>query len=309
MLSSDLFFKFKEGLKLTRNLFRNKLKVFSNVESFNKNILNELESFLIESDVGVCATENILNNLKLKINFKEKFEVSFFNNILRSILISILKNGEKSLFFDSVSKTFVMLMVGVNGVGKTTTVGKLARNYNKMGKNVILCAGDTQRFAAIDQIKILGKYSNVPVVSHCFGADSASVAFDSLSSSHAKKKDLLIIDTAGRLHTNIFLMDELKKIIRVLKKLDNDTPHEIILVIDATLGQNSLNQVKEFYKNIGITGICLTKMDSSFKGGMVFSIIMETKIPILYVGFGENMDDLKPFSAENFVDAMFGFRL
>ena len=224
---------------------------------------------------------------------------------MQEILLAKLQPVQQSLSISSSTKPFVLLMVGVNGTGKTTTIGKLAKHFQADGKKVMLAAGDTFRAAAIEQLAVWGERNDIPVISQQQGADSASVIYDAYQSAKAKGIDILIADTAGRLHTQTNLMEELKKIARVLKKIDDSTPHEVMLVLDAGIGQNALVQAKEFHQALTLTGLTITKLDGTAKGGILFSIAKELNIPIRYIGIGEGIDDLKPFEARPFVDALF----
>jgi fused signal recognition particle receptor len=223
---------------------------------------------------------------------------------LTTQLKNILLPCEKPLILPEDKKPFIILLVGVNGSGKTTTIGKLTKQLQKQGKKVLLAAGDTFRAAAIEQLQVWGERNNIPVIAQQPGADSAAVIFDAMHAAKARNIDVLIADTAGRLHTQHNLMDELKKIKRTIQKIDPTAPHEVLLVIDATIGQNAINQVREFNEAVGVTGLCLTKLDGTAKGGIIFAIAQQFKLPIRFIGIGETIDDLKQFHAEDFVDAL-----
>lgn len=289
------FEKFKEGLKKTRETFFGKIKNILKGQKLSEEIKEEIEELLILSDVGIEATEYILEKIE-QLNEEDSFEA------LKKVLIEILSGNNKLNFPEK--PPFVISMVGVNGSGKTTTAGKLAEYFKNSGKSVVLAACDTFRAAAIDQLKIWAERTNSTFISHQEGSDSAAVAFDAVSHALAKEKDVVILDTAGRLHTKTNLMEELKKINRVIKKKIPDAPHEVLLVIDAVTGQNGLQQAKIFKKFVDVTGIVLTKLDGTAKGGIAIAIAKEMGIPIKFVGLGEKADDLKPFDPEDFVNAL-----
>ncbi len=303
--------KIKEGLTKTRKNFSDNLrKVLGVGKKIDSGLLDNIEELLITSDIGVDTTEQIINSLKNRIK-KENFENSedlykILKEEISKILITSSSAKNDSLYeIDVDKKPYVILVIGVNGVGKTTTIGKLAYNYKNAGKNVIIGASDTFRAAANEQLEIWADRAGVDIVRQQSGADPAAVAYDTLKSAQAKNKDVVIIDTAGRLHNKTHLMSELDKISRVLKKLKETAPDEVYLILDATTGQNAIFQAKEFEKVAPITGIILTKLDGTAKGGVVIPIANELKIPVRYVGVGEKIDDLQVFSAQNFVDALF----
>jgi fused signal recognition particle receptor len=256
------------------------------------------------ADVGVAATQRIIGALTQKVSRKELADSDALYRALQQELSAILDSSTAPWSVDK-AKPHVILMVGVNGVGKTTTIGKLAKRLQIEGKQVMLAAGDTFRAAAVEQLQVWGERNQIPVVAQHTGADSASVIFDALQSAIAKKADVLIADTAGRLHTKNNLMEELKKVKRVMQKLDVNAPHEVLLVLDAATGQNALNQATQFNEAVGITGIVLTKLDGTAKGGIVFAIADKTGIPIRFIGVGETIDDLRPFEPQEFVKALF----
>ena len=268
-------------------------------------LLEDIETQLLVADVGIEATDQVIGNLKKSLSRSQLAEPEQFLKSLKNELLNILKPCDVPLVAISDSKPFVILMVGVNGVGKTTTIGKLAKKFQADGQSVMLAAGDTFRAAAVEQLEVWGERNNVPVVAQASGADSASVIFDAYQSAKARQTDILIADTAGRLHTKENLMNELEKIVRVLKKQDPFLPHETLLVLDATTGQNALNQAESFNKTAKLSGIVLTKLDGTAKGGVVFALAKKLGIPIRFIGVGEQVDDLRPFSATAFIDALF----
>jgi fused signal recognition particle receptor len=268
-------------------------------------LLEDIETQLLVADVGIEATDQVIGNLKKSLSRSQLAEPEQFLKSLKNELLNILKPCDVPLVSLSDNKPFVILMVGVNGVGKTTTIGKLAKKFQADGQSVMLAAGDTFRAAAVEQLEVWGERNNVPVVAQASGADSASVIFDAYQSAKARQTDILIADTAGRLHTKENLMNELEKIVRVLKKQDPSLPHETLLVLDATTGQNALNQAESFNKTAKLSGIVLTKLDGTAKGGVVFALAKKLGIPIRFIGVGEQVDDLRPFSATAFIDALF----
>ncbi|WP_291191786.1 signal recognition particle-docking protein FtsY [Dokdonella sp.] len=265
--------------------------------------LDELETCLITADVGVAAATELIEKLRKRVDRREFADAAALLVALRAELVGQLKPVEKPLDVGG-RKPFVLLMVGVNGVGKTTTIGKLAFRFSGEGRSVLLAAGDTFRAAAVEQLQTWGTRNGVPVIAQGSGADSASVIFDALQTARSRSTDVLIADTAGRLHTQSGLMDELAKIRRVLGKLDADAPHEALLVIDGTTGQNAISQVRQFQQAIGVSGLVVTKLDGTAKGGVVFALAREFGLPIRYVGLGESAEDLRPFDAAAFVDGL-----
>ena len=300
------FFKrLKSGLGKTRNKLSEGIQsVFLGEKTLDEEMLEELETILLTSDVGVSATQEIIGDLTKKAGRKELTDTTAVYHHLQETLVDLLRPVELVLKTDS-NHPFVILMVGVNGVGKTTTIGKLAKLFQAEGKSVMLAAGDTFRAAAVDQLRIWGARNEVPVIAQDTGADSASVVFDAVAAARARNIDVLIADTAGRLQNKKNLMDELTKITRVLQKIDPTAPHEVILVLDAGTGQNALSQAREFQKAVDVSGLVLTKLDGTAKGGVIFALAQQLKIPIRYVCVGEKIDDLRPFSAEEFVTALF----
>jgi fused signal recognition particle receptor len=296
--------RLKDGLQRTRNKFSNKLSnLILGKKIIDDDLFEDLETLLLSADVGVEATQKILDELTAQVSRKALTNPEALAASLKKILVSILKPCEQPL--EITAPLFVILMVGVNGAGKTTSIAKLAHFYQEQGKQVMLAAGDTFRAAAVEQLQVWGERNNVPVIAQKSGADSASVIYDAMQSAKAKQRDLLIADTAGRLHTQDNLMAELEKIKRVMRKLDADAPQEVMLIIDAGMGQNALNQAQQFHKTIGLTSISITKLDGTARGGIIFAIANKLQLPIRFIGIGEQIDDLKPFNAEDFVDALF----
>jgi fused signal recognition particle receptor len=302
-----LFKGLQEGLQRTRTTLAAGLgNILLGKKQIDKTLLDDLETLLLSADVGVTVTNIIIQELTTKLARKELDNPDALYATLHTALENILLPCEKPLEIpDNLSSPFVLLMVGVNGAGKTTTIGKLAKQFKQQGKKVMLAAGDTFRAAAIEQLKVWGERNAIPVIAQHSGADSAAVLYDALSTAKAKNIEVLLADTAGRLHTKENLMDELKKIKRTLQKLDPNAPHEMLLVLDATTGQNALNQAKQFHEAIGVTGICITKLDGTAKGGIIFAIAKQLALPIRFIGVGESIEDLKPFNAQEFVEALF----
>jgi len=299
------FSRLKQGLSKTRSKLSEGLQdVFLGAKSLDGELLEEIETILLSSDVGVTVTQEVLDELTRKISRKELGDGEAVFRQLQSHLAGILKPVERSLVVDTASP-FVILMVGVNGAGKTTTIGKLAKRLQGEGHSVMLAAGDTFRAAAVEQLKVWGERNDVPVVAQDTGSDSASVIFDALSAAKARGTDVLIADTAGRLQNKKNLMDELAKINRVLKKLDESAPHEIMLVLDAATGQNAISQAREFLEAVEVTSLTLTKLDGTAKGGVIFAIARQVELPIRFIAVGEQIEDLRPFSADDFVTALF----
>lgn len=273
-------------------------------KSIDDDLLEELETLLLMADVGVEATAEIIESLTEKVKRNELRDGAAVLSNLQTVLESILAPCEQPLECEAEKKPFVLLVVGVNGVGKTTTIGKLAKKLRMEGKKVMLAAGDTFRAAAVEQLQMWGERNAIPVVAQHTGADSASVIYDAIQSAEAKNVDVVIADTAGRLHTKSNLMEELKKVRRVIAKLDGNAPHEILLVLDAGTGQNAISQMQEFHDAVGVTGMVLTKLDGTAKGGIAFALCRRFGVPIRFVGVGEGADDLQPFAAREFVAAL-----
>ncbi len=298
--------RIKSGLSRTRGGLGNGLaSVIGGHKKVDGNLLEELETQLLMADVGIDATQTLMSGLTDKLNRKELKDSTTLLAHLKADMEGILSQSQKELEPASQDGPFVILMVGVNGVGKTTTIGKLAKKYQAEGKSVMLAAGDTFRAAAVEQLQVWGERNNVPVVAQHTGADSASVIYDAIESAKAKGIDIVIADTAGRLQNKANLMNELSKVVRVMKKLDENAPHEVMLVLDAGTGQNAISQAKLFSEAVGVSGITLTKLDGTAKGGIIFAISKQFGIPIRYIGVGEQVDDLRPFAAQEFVDALF----
>jgi fused signal recognition particle receptor len=267
-------------------------------------VLDELETRLITADVGVEASTRILEDLRRRVARKELNDVDALLNALQESMSQILKPVEQALVIDPHVKPFVILVIGINGAGKTTTIGKLCARLLAEGKSVMLAAGDTFRAAAREQLEVWAERNNVPIVAQQSGAEPAAVIFDALQAARARNIDVLIADTAGRLHTQTHLMDELKKVKRVLARLDATAPHEVLLVLDGTIGQNAVAQAEEFNKDLGVTGLVITKLDGTAKGGVVLAIAQRLKIPIRFIGVGEQSEDFGVFNASEFVSAL-----
>ncbi|WP_311748440.1 signal recognition particle-docking protein FtsY [Proteus columbae] len=298
------FSRLKKGLLKTRqNLGSGFLSLFRG-KKIDDELFEELEEQLLIADVGMETTTKIITSLTKHATHKDLKDAEALYGKLREEMGDILSKVDKPLNIEG-KKPFVILMVGVNGVGKTTTIGKLARQYQAEGKSVMLAAGDTFRAAAVEQLQVWGERNNIPVVAQHTGADPASVIFDAIQSAQAKGVDVLIADTAGRLQNKSHLMEELKKIVRVMKKLDEEAPHEVMLTLDASTGQNAVSQAKLFNETVGLTGLTLTKLDGTAKGGIIFSIADQFSIPIRYIGVGEGIEDLRPFKADDFIEALF----
>ena len=302
----------KEGFfaRLKRSLIKTKQNLGSGFISLfrgkkiDDDLFEELEEQLLIADVGVETTRKIITNLTEGASRKQLRDAEALYGLLKEEMGDILAKVDAPLNVEGKTP-FVILMVGVNGVGKTTTIGKLARQFEQQGKSVMLAAGDTFRAAAVEQLQVWGQRNNIPVIAQHTGADSASVIFDAIQAAKARNVDVLIADTAGRLQNKSHLMEELKKIVRVMKKLDEDAPHEVMLTIDASTGQNAISQAKLFHEAVGLTGITLTKLDGTAKGGVIFSVADQFGIPIRYIGVGERIEDLRPFNAGDFIEALF----
>ena len=302
----------KEGFfaRLKRSLLKTKENLGSGFISLfrgkkiDDDLFEELEEQLLIADVGVETTRKIITNLTEGATRKQLRDAEALYGLLKEEMGEILAKVDEPLNVEGKTP-FVILMVGVNGVGKTTTIGKLARQFEQQGKSVMLAAGDTFRAAAVEQLQVWGQRNNIPVIAQHTGADSASVIFDAIQAAKARNIDVLIADTAGRLQNKSHLMEELKKIVRVMKKLDVEAPHEVMLTIDASTGQNAVSQAKLFHEAVGLTGITLTKLDGTAKGGVIFSVADQFGIPIRYIGVGERIEDLRPFKADDFIEALF----
>lgn len=302
-----LFDRLKQGLSRTSNkLTEGFASLVLGRKSIDDDLLEELETQLLTADLGVEATSEIINDLTQRVARKQLGDVEALFNAMRDDMVNILEPSAKPLVVPDKPGPYVILMVGINGVGKTTTIGKLAKQLQQQGKKVMLAAGDTFRAAAVEQLQVWGERNAIPVIAQPTGADSASVIYDALEAAKARDIDVLIADTAGRLHTQSNLMEELKKVKRVMGKVDNTAPHEVMLVVDAGTGQNALQQAQQFNQAVGVTGITLTKLDGTAKGGIIFAIANKTGLPIRFIGVGEKIDDLRTFKATEFVDALLG---
>ena len=278
--------------------------LFLGTKVIDETLLEELETSLIMADVGIETTTKIIAELTKQLDRKSLKDGAALKEALYEILLNKLAASEGEINFDGCEKPFVMFVVGVNGVGKTTTIGKLASRLKSQGKSVMLAAGDTFRAAAVEQLQVWGERNAVPVIAQHTGADSASVVFDGIQAAKSRGADVIIADTAGRLHNKSNLMEELKKVKRVASKIDEHAPHEILLVLDAGTGQNAVAQMSEFNQVVGVTGIALTKLDGTAKGGIIFALADKFSVPIRYIGVGEGLDDLQPFNASEFVQAL-----
>lgn len=290
--------------KTRSRLSKGLMGFFGANNNIDDNLMEELENQLIMADVGIQATQRIMKALTDKVTRSQLNDVDALKTALQQELLDIAKTVERPLEIPESDSPFVILVIGVNGSGKTTTIGKLAKQLQDGGKSVMLAAGDTFRAAAVEQLQAWGERNNVPVISQGSGADSASVIYDAFSSAKAKGIDVLIADTAGRLHTQSGLMEELKKVKRVLSKIDLAAPQETMIVLDGGTGQNALSQAEEFHDALGVTGITLTKLDGTAKGGIIFSIAEQLRIPLRFIGVGEQVADLRVFDAEDFVNAL-----
>jgi len=301
-----LFGRLRVGLSKTRSgLTESIANLVVGRKQIDDELLEDLETQLLTADVGVEATQSIIRDLTGRVARKQLNDPDALLAALHDDMQAMLAPVDQPLNIPQSEQPFVLLMVGINGAGKTTSIGKIARRLQDEGRSVMLAAGDTFRAAAVEQLQTWGERNQVPVVAQQQGADSASVIFDALQAAQARKVDVLIADTAGRLHTQSNLMEELKKIKRVLGKLDANAPHEVMLVVDAGTGQNALNQAQQFNEIVGLTGITLTKLDGTAKGGIIFAIAKQLGIPIRFIGVGEAAEDLRPFVSADFVDALF----
>jgi fused signal recognition particle receptor len=302
-----LFSRLRERLSRSRDQLGAGLSgLFLGRKRIDEGLLEELETLLLTADLGVEATGRIIGDLTQRVKRQSLSDPQALLAALKDDLRQILVAVQAPVREPAPGRPQVILMVGVNGAGKTTTIGKLAKRLQDEGNSVMLAAGDTFRAAAVEQLQIWGERNRVPVIAQQQGADSASVVFDALQAASARGADVLIADTAGRLHTKSNLMEELAKIARVLRKLDPEAPHEVMLVVDATTGQNALTQAVQFHQAVGLTGIALTKLDGTAKGGIVFAIAERLKLPIRFIGVGEGIEDLRPFDPDEFLDAILG---
>ncbi|MEJ2445643.1 MAG: signal recognition particle-docking protein FtsY [Exilibacterium sp.] len=299
------FARIRRGLSRTSGSFTEGLgTLLLGKKEIDEDLFEEIETQLLVADIGVEATSDIIEDLTARVARKQLSDGDALYAALQDSLRSLLQSAEQSLVVES-RNPYVILIVGVNGVGKTTTIGKLAKRLQQEGKSVILAAGDTFRAAAVEQLQVWGSRNNVPVVAQHTGADSASVIYDAIQSAQARGVDVVIADTAGRLHTKSNLMEELAKVRRVMGKLDASAPHEVLLVLDAGTGQNAINQAEQFRAAAGVTGIALTKLDGTAKGGIIFALTKKFGLPVRFIGVGEGIEDLQPFNAEAFVKALF----
>ncbi len=304
--SAGFFSRLKKGLSKTRSGLASGLgNLLLGEKEVDADIMEEIETLLVMADVGIDATRIIIDRLGQKVGRRELTSSRALYKALQQELYQLLQPIEAPLVINDSKKPYVILIVGVNGVGKTTTIGKIAHRLKAEGKSVMLAAGDTFRAAAVEQLQVWGQRNGVPVIAQATGSDSASVIFDAVQAAKARGIDVLIADTAGRLHTKNNLMDELVKVKRVMAKLDAEAPHEVLLVIDAGTGQNALNQVKSFNEAVGVNGLALTKLDGTAKGGIIFALAKEFNLPIRFIGIGEQAEDLRPFAAQSFVEALF----
>lgn len=301
-----VFTRLKEGLKKTRSKLSAGIgDLLLGKKIIDDDLINEIEMQLLTADIGVEATQEIIETVRSKVSRHELQTMEALIELLKQKLKEIIAPCQAPLIIDTKHKPYVVLMVGINGAGKTTTIGKLAKKFQSEGKSVMLAAGDTFRAAAVEQLKVWGERNHIPVIAQHTGADSASVIFDTIQAAKSREIDVVIADTAGRLHTKDNLMEELKKVARVMKKLDNSAPHEVMLVLDAGTGQNAITQAEVFNKILAVTGITLTKMDGTAKGGVIFAIAKKLALPIRFIGIGEKIDDLRTFNADDFIDALF----
>ncbi|MDR3541227.1 MAG: signal recognition particle-docking protein FtsY [Desulfosporosinus sp.] len=302
---AGFFAKLKAGLTKTRENFVEKIEqVFTGRKKIDEELYEELEEVLIRSDVGVSTSFDLVERLRKEVRLRKIADPSELTLVLQELIVDLL--GEEQTLTFAKQGPSVILVVGVNGVGKTTTIGKLANWFKKDGKRVIMVAGDTFRAAAIDQLEVWGERSGVEVIKHREGSDPAAVAYDAVQAAKSRNLDVVIVDTAGRLHNKVNLMEELRKVKRVIEREIPGAPHEVLLVLDATTGQNALQQAKLFQEVAGVTGIVLTKLDGTAKGGVVLGIRGETQIPVKWIGIGEAMEDLRPFVPKDFAAALFG---
>ncbi|UVL19689.1 signal recognition particle-docking protein FtsY [Pseudomonas sp. B21-044] len=303
------FARLKQGLsKTSASIGEGMASLFLGKKVIDDDLLDEIETRLLTADVGVEATSTIVQNLTQKVARKQLADADALYKSLQEELAALLRPVEQPLKIEAQKKPYVILVVGVNGAGKTTTIGKLAKKLQLEGKKVMLAAGDTFRAAAVEQLQVWGERNQIPVIAQHTGADSASVIFDAVQAAKARNVDVLIADTAGRLHTKDNLMEELKKVRRVMGKLDVEAPHEVLLVLDAGTGQNAISQAKYFNQSVELTGLALTKLDGTAKGGVIFALAKQFNIPIRFIGVGEGIDDLRTFEAEPFVKALFAER-
>jgi fused signal recognition particle receptor len=300
-----LFASLSERLSRTRANIGSGFRSLFSGRNIDDDLYEELETQLLVADVGMTTTQNIIEHLTQHADKSALKDADALFVELKSYMAELLANAEAPLDTQNTEGPFVILMVGVNGVGKTTTIGKMAKQFQAQGKKVMLAAGDTFRAAAVEQLQVWGERNEIPVIAQQTGSDSASVLYDALNAAQARGIDVLIADTAGRLQNKDHLMQELEKVVRVMRKLNPNAPHEIMLTLDAGTGQNAISQAKLFNDAVGLTGISLTKLDGTAKGGVIFPIAEQFSLPIRYIGVGEGIDDLRPFHAQEFIDALF----
>ena len=307
--SGGLFSRLKKGLSRTSDTLTEGMGILIlGKKKIDDEVLEALETRLLMADVGIEATQKIIEELTQQVKRNSLNNTDALMSALHTLMVnSLTPNVEGNNIDPDEHQPFVILMVGINGAGKTTTIGKIAKKYKDEGKSVMLAAGDTFRAAAVEQLQTWGKRNDIPVIAQSTGADTASVIYDAVESAKANKVDILLADTAGRLHTQANLMAELEKVVRVMKKLDKAAPHEIMLVVDASIGQNALTQAKEFNAALGLTGITVTKLDGTAKGGILFAIAEQTSIPVRFIGVGEGIDDLQEFDPEAFTSALLNY--
>ncbi|MDH3353923.1 MAG: signal recognition particle-docking protein FtsY [Chromatiales bacterium] len=301
-----LFASLKRGLSRTQTILGSDIRDLVKLKrEIDDDLLEEIEEQLLVADLGVEATQHIINDLTQRVSRKQLNNGDALLDALHEDMYQLLEPVNKPLQIDSNCSPFVILVVGINGAGKTTTIGKLAKRFQNEGKKVMLAAGDTFRAAAVEQLQVWGERNQIPVIAQHSGADSASVIFDAVSAAKARNVDILIADTAGRLHTQSNLMEELKKVRRVIGKVDESAPHEVLLVLDSGTGQNAVNQAEQFHQAVGVSGVALTKLDGTAKGGIIFAIAKRLGLPIRFIGIGEGIDDLRDFNAKEFIAALF----
>lgn len=301
----SLFNRLRSGLSKTGSALTEGMDALVlGKKQIDDDVLEDLETRLLMADVGIEATQRIIEDLTKRTARNELDDVDALMKVLYEEMTQILRPVSKPLVIDDTQRPTVILLVGINGAGKTTTIGKLAKKFQSEGKSVMLAAGDTFRAAAVEQLQVWGERNDIPVIAQGTGADSASVIYDAMESAKARDIDILLADTAGRLHTQTNLMEELKKVKRVMQKIDENAPHEIMLIVDASIGQNALIQAKEFNNALGLTGVTVTKLDGTAKGGILFAIAEQTDIPVRYIGVGESIDDLQEFDAYEFCGAL-----
>lgn len=303
---ASLFERFQRGLRKTKdNLGEGLARLLLGKKKIDEELLEEIETQLLVADVGVDATEKIVDSLSDSVKRNQLADGDALYQALKTNLLTLIQPLANPLVIPKDVRPYVILTVGVNGAGKTTTIGKLAKRFKSEGLKVMLAAGDTFRAAAVEQLETWGARNDIDVIAQHTRADSASVIYDAFEAAKARNVDVLLADTAGRLHTQAGLMDELKKVKRVLKKLDDTAPHEVMLILDASIGQNALSQAQQFHEAVGVTGITMTKLDGTAKGGILFAIAETLALPFRYIAVGEGIDDLRPFDADHFINALF----